>query len=139
MKMTLCSPIFWIYLVVGLMLFGCQKSKTVLFIDESIGDAYLVSTTRKISCEFDIIQLKQQLAEIKLKTLNQLLPQIKGIFTLKHPFIKKSITYPSIELINNQYHWIIPLSGVNHYVFLEVNDQVSVYEYPDNMSFSCME
>jgi hypothetical protein len=139
MKMTLYCLIAFFCLCVSFMLLGGQKSKIWLFSDPSIGEVYLISISTHSLCKPDTTLLKQHLADLKLMKLNQSLAQIKGMFTLKHPFVKEGISYPAIEFMDKQARWTIPLSSEQRYVFFEANGLVNVYQYPGELSSICAE
>ena len=119
-----CVPLLFLLMLT----YGCNVKSDVVYQSEDLGKI-LYQYKDNNGCDLQAVD--KNIAQFYLQIERRELLPLKTTYQENDAFIMKIKTLPALVIIKNDAKWYIPLTKGSEWIFVNVNDTVNVFKYPN--------
>ncbi|PSV31160.1 MULTISPECIES: hypothetical protein [unclassified Photobacterium] len=119
-----CAPLLFLLMLT----YGCNVKSDVVYQSKDLGKV-LYQHKDNNGCDLEAVDKK--IAQFYLQIERRELLPLKAMYQESDAFIMKIKTLPALVIIKNDAKWYIPLIKGSDWIFVNVNDTVNVFKYPE--------
>lgn len=123
-RFSSCAPLLFLLMLT----YGCNVQSDVVYQSEDLGK---VLYQHKDNNGCDLQAVEKNIAQFYLQIERRELLPLKAMYQENDAFIMKIKTLPALVIIKNNAKWYIPLTKRSEWIFVNVNDTVNVFKYPN--------